>query len=96
MDYLNLNYNDKTLLKYYLRKYEINYGYINRKVKRCDGGNMTRKTADIKESHILRLIKKMEEESCVSKRGYERYINKRDRIKNIKEIYKKFTKSNTI
>lgn len=92
MNYLNLNYNDKTRLKYYLRKYEINYNYISKRIKKCNGDNFTRKVADIKESHILRLIKTMESETCIDKRGHERFATKKIKIKNIKGIYKKFTK----
>lgn len=69
MSYLNLSLPDRQLLRHNLRKLGIKYSYKQIKVKRIDGGYMTRKIADIQESHILKLIEAIKKLDTIKKDG---------------------------
>lgn len=90
MSYLNLSLPNRQLLRHNLRKLGIEYSYKSIKVKRIDGGYMTRKIADIQESHILKLIEGIKKLDTRKKDGKCRKIANLEMLRIAKKLLDEF------
>lgn len=90
MSYLKLSLPDRQLLRHNLRKLGIEYSYKQIKVKRIDGRYMTRKVADIQESHILKLIEAIKKLDTIKKDGKCRKIANLQMLRIAKKLLNEF------
>lgn len=90
MSYLNLNQNDRCLVRLNLKKFNIPYKYTLTKVTRIDGLSFNRKIADVNEGHMKKILEELKNQSTKKVDGTCRIIANKSSYKNFQKIYKRF------
>ena len=85
-----LSTSDRTVLRYTLRKYEVPYKLVPKKVSKLDGTKFIRKVADITDEHFEELLHKVKNQSTKNRAGECRIFWNNETYKTIKRIYKRF------
>lgn len=96
MEYLELPMNERSFLLKSMRDFNIQYNYVEAKIKRIDGLSFFRKVASISLDQVEKLLQEAKEAPEVRKNGTCKKFQKMEKYKMILKVYKKMKDKNEI